>query len=170
MCPSARTVCRCPGCLYGPCYPPSQWTGEDCGCNGQWVMFLLNGSDVALSRLSANTMTRQSDWNLDWQTPTHTVTYIPPRLWQALPGHHRSVLEGNRPEKQELGLLRPLGERYGRRTEKVPHTSLSLKGSASTLSAKVGFVIHHYCISSEDAAVRKVTPYSLNLAFCWWRP
>lgn len=48
----------------------------------------------------------------------------------------------------------------------MPHTSLSLKGSASTLSAKVGFVIHHYCISGEDAAVQKVTPYSLNLAFC----
>lgn len=64
-------------CMYGPCYPSSQWTGEACGCNGQWVMFLLNGSAVAFSRLSADTMTHQSDWHLDWQSHTHTATYIP---------------------------------------------------------------------------------------------
>lgn len=77
--------CRC---VYGLCYPPSQWTGEDCGCNSWWLMFLLNGSVVALSRLSADTMTRQSGWQLDWQTHTHTGTYISTGPQQAFPDHH----------------------------------------------------------------------------------
>lgn len=74
--------------LNGPCCTPCQWTGGDCGYNGLWVMFLLNGSAVALRRLSADTMTRQSSWHLDRQTHTYTGTYIPPSCWQALPNHH----------------------------------------------------------------------------------
>lgn len=130
-------------CMYGPCYPSSQRTGEACGCNGQWVMFLLNESAVAFSRLSADTMTHQSDWHLDWQTHTHTATYIPPGLWQALLSHPWAILVVSRFEKQEFSLFRLWGKRYGRRKESVPHTTLSLKGSALILSAKVDFVIHH---------------------------
>lgn len=72
--------------------PPCQWTGGDCGYNGLWVMFLLNGSAVALRRLSADTMTRQSSWHPDRQTHTYTGTYIPPSRWQALPNHHWATL------------------------------------------------------------------------------
>ncbi len=91
-CSVTGRVCQCPRSICGPCYPSSQWTGEDWGLNGQWVMFLLNGSAVALSRLSVDTMTRQSDWHLDWQTHTHRCTYISPSFWQALPSHHWAVL------------------------------------------------------------------------------
>lgn len=83
-------------------------------------MFLLNGSAVALSRLSVDTMTRQSDWHFDWQTHTQTCTYIPPSFWQALPSHHWAVLEGSRLEKQ-FCLLQLFRKRYGRRTENTPH-------------------------------------------------
>lgn len=88
VCWAARRVCWWRWCVYGLCYPPSQWTGEDCGCNSQWLMFLLNGSVVVLSRLSADTMTCQSGWRLDWQTHTHTGTYISAGPQQAFLDHH----------------------------------------------------------------------------------
>lgn len=136
-------------CADAVCYSPSPWTGGDFGCNCQWVMFLFTGSVVALSQLSADTMTRQSNWHLDWQTHTYTGTYVPCSLGQTCASHRRAILEGRILEKQSCNRLMPLGKRCCGGNESAPalsHIQLSVKGTACQR--------WHSC-NSEDAAVQK---------------
>lgn len=49
--------------------------------------------------------------------------------------------------------------------ESTKHFIVS-EGSDPILSAQVGSVIHHYCLTSEDATVQKVSCSSLGAAFC----